>query len=360
MQLFHLATRLARTEDIKLLVVLLNSGQLEEHLTQQGVEVCVLDESLLSSVLIFKQFNNIVKGFRPDIIHTHRAKENVIGGLTAKLHGCKSVRTVHGASEFDANLIQFRRFIFKQLDIFAGRLFQQKIIVVSDELKQKLSVSFSQAKLTIINNCVDINYIDTKASEPSNIHVDDNKFNVAFVGRFVPVKRVDIFYNIAKATVIANPASDCVFHMIGDGPLYEDIAQRIAEDALGERIKQYGFVANTAPLLKQMDLLLFTSDHEGLPMTLLEAMALGVPVLSRNLPSMRSVLCRGECGFILESDDIKDYVAVIASLADDDAVARERAAKAAEEVKTTYNIENNVKEYLKLYGEIIAPREISR
>ena len=351
--MFHLASRLVRTTDIKLLVVLLNPGQLADELRTHGVEVLILDERVLSGLALLRQFYKTVKEYRPDIIHTHRTKENVIGGLVAKLNGCKSVRTVHGASEFAFNAANVRQVIFRIADKLAGYLFQQKIIAVSDELKQKLLADYPSAKLTIIPNCVDVSYIENKANEFCDIPVDTQLCNIAFVGRFVPVKRVDIFYDIAKKTIKTFPEKKIFFHMLGDGPLQGDIARKIAADGLEERILLHGFVSNTAPLLKRMSLLMFTSDHEGLPMTLLEAMALGVPVLSRNLPSIRAVLCNGECGYVLESDDIQNYVEVISSLADDDTDAKRRALSARTKIDDEYNIEINVEKYLKLYKDVV-------
>jgi glycosyltransferase involved in cell wall biosynthesis len=352
-QLFHLALRLAQIEGVTLLVVLLNPGQLETELKKFGVNVRVLNETSLTSFAIFWKFNRILRDFKPEVVHTHRTKENVIGGLAAKLNGIKSIRTVHGASEFAFNPVNFRRFIFAGIDRLVGNLFQQRIIAVSDELKQKLQKYYPKSKLVVINNCVDVAYIEKKSKEQCNIPIDPQSFNIAFVGRFVPVKRVDLFYDIAKATILANPKKDIQFYMFGDGPLQEDIKRKIAADVLSERILLHGFVPNTAPVIKQMNLLMFTSDHEGMPMTLLEAMVLGVPVLSRNLTTIRSVLCQGKCGYILKSDDILEYVDLIKSLVVDREDARKRAALAKMEVRNAYSIENNVKQYLRLYKELV-------
>lgn len=352
-QLFHLAARLVRTSNVKLLVVLLNPGQLASELKTHGVEVHILNETVLSGFAILRQFHAIVKNFQPDVIHTHRTKENVIGGLIAKLNGCKSVRTVHGASEFVFNITNIRQVVFHIADKFTGFLLQKKIIAVSDDLKQKLLADYPESKLAVIHNCVDVAFVENKANEFCDIPVDTLQYNIAFVGRFVAVKRVDIFFEIAKMTITANPDKEILFHMIGDGPLYEYISNKVKADALGDKIKLYGFISNTAPVIKRMNLLIFTSDHEGLPMTLLEAMVLGVPVLSRNLTTIRSVLCKGKCGYILKSDDILEYVDVIKSLVVDSEDARKRAALAKMEVRNTYSIENNVKQYLRLYKELV-------
>ena len=351
-QLFHLATRLARLSEIDLLVVLFNHGQLEEELKANEVDVRVLDETALSGFSILKKFYVIAREFQPDIIHTHRVKENVIGGLVAKLNGKKSVRTVHGASEFATAPFNLRRLLLNGLDRLAGYLFQQKIIAVSEELKQKLSASYPALKLKVIENSIDVKFIENKLKEGSDFTINTQACNVAFVGRFVPVKRVDLFYEIAKATILAHPDKIIHFHMIGDGPLKNEIEHKVATDGMQDNIHLYGFVANTAPLIKQMDLLMFTSDHEGLPMTLLEAMTIGVPVLSRNLPGIRTVLCNGECGYILASDVIEDFVDVIASIAADETDAKLKSKSARKQIDDKYTIVTNMEKYLTLYNEV--------
>ena len=197
-QLFHLAVKLHELYGIHLLVVLLNHGQLEQELIEKGIAVTVLDESKLSGFSILLEFYHIVKLFQPDIVHTHRSKENVIGGIVARLNGKKSVRTVHGASEFSIRPFNLKRFVFDGADRLAGFFLQQKIISVSDELKQKMKKIYPDSKLAVIENCVDVEYIEKKSLKPCNHDIDKNNFNIAFIGRFVPVKRVDIFYSIAN------------------------------------------------------------------------------------------------------------------------------------------------------------------
>lgn len=352
-QLFHLAKALSKNQDIALLVVLLNHGQLESQLSCSGVKVQVLDESKISGFSIIKKFHAIVKQFQPDIVHTHRSKENIIGSLVAKLNGKKSVRTVHGATEFSVSPLNFRRFVFEYLDRFSGCLLQQKIIAVSSELKQKLSSLYPISKLEKVENCVDANYITRKSEETCDASINVKHYNIAFIGRFVPVKRADIFFEIAKKMISESPDNIIHFHMIGDGPLYYDIEKKIISNKLEARLHLHGFVKNTAPLLKRMNLLIFTSDHEGLPMTLLEAMTLRVPVLSKNLAGIRSVLCNAKCGYILITDEIKAYTDMISYIRDNTSEAISKANKARGEIDGTYNIEVNVGKYLRLYKNVL-------
>lgn len=355
-QLFHLAKRLVRVNDITLLVVLFNHGQLEEELKKQGVDVLVLDESVLSGVSLFRSFYSIVHKFQPDIVHTHRNKENVIGSLAAKLNGKKSIRTAHGASELAGGILNFKRFIFDMMDKFAALFLQEKIVAVSPELQDKLSREFPRSKLAMIENCVDIGYVEFKSEESAiNIRAElPEAFHIAFVGRFVPVKRVDLFYEIAKAVIQHGAGETVQFHMLGEGPLKSTIEGKLTEDGLSPQIHLHGFVKNVAPLLKQMDLLLITSDHEGLPMSLLEAMTLRVPVLSRMLQSIYSVLCDGQCGYFVESDKIEPFVKTIDRIIADKVDVNKKVTAARSRVESQYDIDVNLENYLQLYSTVLS------
>lgn len=354
-QLFHLTKRLSQFENVKLLVVLLNHGQLEDSLKNNGVEVHVLDESLLPGFSLLKQFYRIAKEFLPDIIHTHRIKENVIGGVTARLIGKKSVRTEHGAPEIFSGRFDFRRFLINSLDKFSAMVLQQKVVAVSGDLKEKLAKRIPETKIVVIENCVDVEYVERRSNELTDYHLESERFKVAFIGRFVPVKRVDLFYAIAKYMSESNPAKEIHFYMIGDGPLKEGLESKVVKDGLQSKMHFYGFIDNIAPILKQMDLLLITSDHEGLPMTLLEAMTLGVPVLSRDLPSVRYVLCEGKCGYFVEDDNLLDYASIIDSICSSKTESEEIAKLAYAQIQHKYNIDINVNQYLSLYENVLAP-----
>ena len=98
-QVAALVADLVRDPGLHLHAIVLNPGELERRLRAAGVGVTLLDETRLSTWQIFRGVQQVLLEFRPDIIHTHRSKENVLGGLAARLSGCASLRTVHGASE---------------------------------------------------------------------------------------------------------------------------------------------------------------------------------------------------------------------------------------------------------------------
>lgn len=101
-QLLTLASNQALTEDVH--VIVLNAGDLEQRLKQKGIDVAVFDETKFSFADLFRKIRRHLTLLKPNIVHTHRQKENILGSLASFfVRDAVCVRTVHGAPEFKRN-----------------------------------------------------------------------------------------------------------------------------------------------------------------------------------------------------------------------------------------------------------------
>jgi glycosyltransferase involved in cell wall biosynthesis len=155
-QVAALVAELARDPQLQLHAVVLNSGELERRLHAAGIGVTVLDESQLNAWQILRGLRTVAQEFRPDVIHTHREKENVLGGLAARLAGCASLRTVHGASEHRPPAWRLDKQAIRGLDRYAERHWQQASVAVSDELGQRLRAERPGVSIEVIHNGIDL------------------------------------------------------------------------------------------------------------------------------------------------------------------------------------------------------------
>lgn len=351
-QLFYLARALRARPEVELMVVLLNPGQLEQRLRAEGVAVTVFDESRLSAPRIARELYRLMRQWRPDLLHTHRSKENILGSLVAGLCRVPSLRSVHGDSEIPAD--QWKQRLIATVNRASGRYLQRALIAVSEELRHKLAREYPSGRIQVIENSIDARELEQRAGQPLSEPLETGGFHVALIGRLVPVKRVDRFVEIARQVAQLAPDAPIRFHHLGDGPLQGEIRQRIVAAGLGpERIRLHGFTDNSAPWLRNMDLLLFLSDHEGLPMTLLEAMTLGTPVMyRRGLPTIDQLLCQGDCGFPVDVDSDQAFAEAIVDLSARRPELQDRARRARERLLACHDISARVGEYLALYRSI--------
>ena len=355
-QLYYLATELHKNNQVRLRVVLLNHGILENRLKEAGINVTVFDETVLSSLQIFFRMCSFLKEQSPNIVHTHRQKENVLGGLaTLFCSKAKSLRTVHGAPESKPNLRQISKQLSRFLDWLAGRLLQDMIIAVSAELKEKLSHRYAAAKICVIENGINLNELETSSIESVDLPGPADAIKVAIVGRLVSVKRIDVFLKVAHALFTQYP-SRYAFYVFGDGPLFDNL-KKLGEDlGIDGQLFLMQFKPNIPAYLSKMDLLLITSDHEGLPMNLLEALCLRVPVIAHAVGGIPKVLQDGQFGTLIFNQDVKEYAAAIMNYAQDPQAFHHKANAAHHAIADLYSSRVCAERHFLLYNALTQRR----
>jgi glycosyltransferase involved in cell wall biosynthesis len=351
-QLYNLACALHAGGSVDLRVVLLNEGLLAERLAAAGIAVTIIDERSLSSLRILLALSRLIRAEAPDLVHTHRVKENVLGSLAALARpGTPGLRTVHGATEYAVARWDLRKRVPIWFDWLAAVLLQRRIVCVSEPLAGALAERYPRAKLVVIENGIDVDALRREAARSVELPGPRDRVRVALVGRLVPVKRVDLFLELAR-TLAGSHSGRFSFYLIGDGPLLPSVRDYIARHGLAASVFATGFMADAAPALAAMDALCITSDHEGLPMTVLEAMALEVPVIAHAVGGIVQALDGGACGTLLQSQDLRGFAEALIGLIERRDDYRGRAARALERVGQRYSAVANARAYLSLYAEL--------
>jgi glycosyltransferase involved in cell wall biosynthesis len=309
-QVAALVAELTREPQLRLHAIVLNGGELERRLRAAGVSVTVLDESRLNAWRILRGIQAVVRDFQPDVVHTHREKENVLGALAARLAGCASLRTVHGASEHRPSAWRFDKQAIRWLDRYAERHWQQATVAVSDELGQRLGTERPGITVKVIHNGIDLDTLATLREHHQARGVWQRPKRVAFLGRLVPVKRVDLFLEMARKCLDAR-VEDLTFDVVGEGPLAPELRGLADRLGLQERVTFHGFRPDAVALLADVDVLVFTSDHEGTPMAALEALAIGVPVVARAVGGLPELLSGVTGCRLVESDEPAAFAAAV-------------------------------------------------
>ena len=340
-QLATLASELVKEHDVY--AIILNQGRLSQELSNLGVKVNVLPESELSFVELIKQTRELCKQIAPDIIHSHRQKENILGGLAMLgRKSCRGVRTVHGSPEFE---LSWKQKLQRWLDNAVGKFIQDAIISVSDTLTDELIKVFSPNRVFTITNGIDP-VVVKRDSLPPVLSLTKDHYHIGIAGRMSGVKRIDLFLSAAQVLINANTtAQPCEFHVFGDGPLFNDLQSMAKALNIGERVNFYGHRNDMRKCIAQMSLMVMTSDHEGLPMTALESLALGVPLVAHAVGGLEPLLKEGYKAGLVFEHEAKAY------------------AKAIEECLNTrsdsvtlpphYTAQENAKQVTELYQQLL-------
>ena len=277
----------------QLYVVLLNDGELAKRLKKANIHTQIIPEADFNSLQILRELIRTIKKFQPDIIHTHRQKENILGSLAniaskpLSLKRARCLRTAHGAPEF---IPSTKQQIQIWLDRFVGRHLQHGIIAVSTELASKLAQQFAQHKIHTIPNGVDEGALRQQLQIAEFRRQALNIKHIGIIGRLEPVKRVDIFIDTAALFLNNHPSCPAQFHIIGQGKLRPSLEQQAQNLGISQYVHFHGQRTDIANCIASLDCIIMCSDHEGMPMLALEAMALGTPLLAHNTGGLRELL----------------------------------------------------------------------
>jgi len=146
----------------------------------------------------------------------------------------------------------------------------------------------------------------------SSRHSSNGSFHVGAVGRMVPVKDFDLFLEVAAE--IKKHIKDVRFSILGDGPLKQQLRRRSGELEIEDCIEFLPPRPDPFSYYQSLDLLLCTSLHEGFPMSILEAMACGKPVVAAKVGGIPEVISNNENGLLLDAREPKEFAHVCLSL----------------------------------------------
>lgn len=343
---FQLLNGLNTQPDVDLFVILLNEGLLSDKLDSAGVASLVLDERKLSFLEITSSAVMALKGRAPQILHSHRYKENVLAYLVSRIlgNGAILVSTQHGMPELYQAWWNPLQRLKAQLNFrLLGRKFD-KIVAVSDDIKESLirDYSFQEAWVETIRNGIDV---PAKRLRTGAKH----DFIIGSAGRFVPVKNFSFMVEVAKHML--SKTDEIRFDLAGEGPMFREIQDLVIRYGLEKRIILRGFVEDMTFFYNRLDIYLNTSLHEGVPMSVLEAMVRGIPIVAPRVGGLGEIVTDGIDGYLIDGRNPKDFAEKCLALYKNEALHRSMAYAAREKIIRQFSVERMVAEYLSVYAQ---------
>lgn len=263
-----------------------------------------LSEDIKSIVKVYR----VLKSSHYDIVHTHTAKAGMIGRVAARLAGVPVVvHTSHGLP-FYAGQSLVKNFLYKRFEQLAS-WFSDGFFSQNHEDLQEIEQLVPKRVLTgYEGNGVNLHHIDScpkvsgeqKKELRKQLNVDEKAFLFLMGARFEPVKN-----HAMLLEAVRHIKTECSFQILlaGDGPLVEDVRKAVISYNLEEKIRFIGFRKDLPVLLQLVDAVILTSEKEGIPRIIMEAMTLGTPVLATNVLGTRELVVDGVTGELVELND---------------------------------------------------------
>jgi len=337
-----------------------------------GVDVVRIDElhreiSPARDLVAALRLARLIRKVRPHILHTHTAKAGAVGRAAALLAGNARppvvVHTFHGhvlRGYFDP----LRTRAFRQLERTLARS-TTALVAVSPQVRDDLveldvapATRFAVVRLGI--------ELDQRVSPGSNgrgetrrvLGIGERPFTVGWIGRMTGIKRTDDVLLAFKS--LRERGVDARLCLVGDGPDRDQVERRAHELGVMRETLFLGYQEQVASFFAAFDVFVLPSANEGTPVTAIEALAAGKPVVATRVGGIPDVVRDGEDGFLVAPGDVEALADRLAELATDDAL-RERMGKAARaRVRERYSVERLVDDVDRLYRSLLEAEGLGR
>jgi glycosyltransferase involved in cell wall biosynthesis len=335
------------------------SGSLQPRLQEIGVPVVPVPHLVrpvapAGDARAYREIARMIRDRGFDVVHTHSSKAGVLGRLAAKRARVPAiVHTSHGLP-VNPDMSAAERVLLLGAERAAARA-SDRIVAVSRATADEL-VALRLARpgqIAIIPSGIDV---DRFRNGP--LREDARRLLglpiggpvVGWVGRHFPQKRPDLVVRIARSVVEAVPEAS--FVMVGDGPGFADAV----DSTRGSRIHVIGYRPDIETAYAAMDVFLLASAWEGLPRTVLESGAAGVPVVATDVSGISEVVRDGETGRLAPVGDWRALAEGVAELLRDEEERATMGKAIRELVGSAYSQDRTVEGTVALYREILEAR----
>jgi glycosyltransferase involved in cell wall biosynthesis len=326
-----------------------------------GVEPIVLDElqrepNFSSDRKAYKKIKQIIEEYKPDIVHTHAAKAGALGRRAAIKCGVPVViHTFHG-HVFHSYFGPVKTAIYKQIERTLARK-STGIIAISEEQKKELASIHklcADDKIQVIPLGLDLTKFKSDKQENrkrirKELNLQESDIAIAIIGRLAPIKDHHFFLNVVQE-VARRCKKSFKIYIVGDGSERLNIEKQaeIINQEHGELIAFTSWIEDVAPFNHAMDIICLSSKNEGTPVSLIEAQAAGVPVISTNVGGVKDIVAHGKTGFIIEANDLKSYADKLIELIENEPLRNKMSENGWQHVGEKYHytrLVRNIEDY---------------
>ena len=315
----------------------------------------------------YKELVRIIKEFKPDIVHTHAAKAGAIGRLAAYNAGVPIVlHTFHG-HVFHSYFGKLKTKVFLEIERFLARR-STKIIAISNIQKEELCSQFKVApsdKFEVVSLGFDLERFQKDNAVKRTVFrekygLQEEDIAIGIIGRLVPIKNHLLFLQaLADAKSKTNRSVKGI--VIGDGELRAELEQ-ICKD-LGLSFSPNGakdvdvlftsWIKDIETALPGLDVVALSSFNEGTPVSLIEAQAANVPIISTKVGGIEDIVLENKTALLVEKNNLEEFSEKLLALIENDDLRNSLKSAGYEHVKNKFSYETLCSNMTALYKRLL-------
>jgi glycosyltransferase involved in cell wall biosynthesis len=328
-------------------------SSITNEIERLGIQVDVVNVTRLRNPTNLVTILRYVRQYRPDIIHTQLEESDIFGTIAAKIMNIPSITTLHTLEvvpktdrSYWRNLIRWN---------LLG-LFCSQIIAVSEITRQHyISMGIKRNKIITLYNGVDLNrfmgFRENPPQKKSIFGLPNDSIVLSTVAVLREAKGLQ--FMLEAIPEILNKIPDLYYVIAGDGEYREALQQKLKYLRLDDRVKFLGYRSDIPQILAASDLFVFPSLIDALPTVLLEAMAVGKPIVSSNVGGIPEILENGVNGLLVPPASSTYLVGACIQVLTDSGFASRLAANAIQVVQQRFDIRKQAGSLVDLYDRMV-------
>lgn len=307
-----------------------------DRLEKAGVHIEYLNKKPGFDASIIFKLVKLFKREKPDVVHTHiyASKYGLIAAVLAGIE--KKVHTVHSVAQKEQGNLG------KKVNSFMYKYFNVVPVALSQEVRKSISDVYrlQEDSVPTVFNGIDLSKCITKTNYKVN-----KIFAILHIGRFMKVKNHEILIRAFATFVKKHPCSK--LQLLGEGEMFDEMQNLAKMLDVADKVEFLGLQSNVYPFLHKADVFCLPSEYEGVPMTLIEAMGTGLPIIASNVGGIPDMLTNNEDALLIKptSDELNE---AMERLYQSDTL-REKFGKKVKKKAIVFSSEEMAKKYERIY-----------
>ena len=333
---------------------------LDERARKLGVSsFYTIEERRKFDVAALKQLLRILREKQIDIFHAHCYKSDLYGLILRRFHRMKLMTTAHGPLAtfqfFWASRNWRVRYLYDQFDLRILRYFEV-VIMVSDSMRRIIGRhGVDPRRLIWIRNAIDGRYFRRTGTRDANFRkklgIPPDAILVGAVGRLNGEKDYPNFLEAAR--LLLEKRSDVYFMIVGKGELEGELRRLAETSGVASRVKFLGHSHDVRALFEEMDVYVLSSTREGLPNTVLEAMAMEVPIVSTDVDGVREAVEDGRDAVLVPARDSQKLAEAIDTVLTNPALRASLVRNARTKVESEFSFARRTRTVEDIYRRLL-------
>jgi len=348
-----LAVALRRCQSAEVLVTSLADSlpYLPDLLRSSGVAVEQLGKRSGLDIRMVRRLNQVVKRFQPDVIHTHQGALPYVLPVLMLNPSVKCVHTVHNLPQYETDPIG--GFIHRM----AYRVCVTPV-AVTGVIAEMFRSHYWLKDVAVINNGIDLSPYSSQTQRSAWRHdngIPESTTTITCLAHFRPQKNHQLLLRAFAS--VASEYPDTMLLLVGDGPLRGPIEDFIASQKLGERVRLLGFRYDIPQILASSDIGVLSSNYEGMPLSVMQMMEAGVPVVATRVGGLPELVIDGEDGYLVPPSDAGELAAALKHLVSSERERTRLGSNGRRKAIANFGTDRMAEQYCRIY-ESVAPSAV--